>query len=230
MNDARWNRWGAASGYLALLLGFAAASFERGAPPANAPVEQSLAYFIRYRSELLVQSLLFVLSAGALLWFIGCLRAFLRRAEGQEGRLAGVAFGAGLLWAGLQLVLQASQVALAMGATPELPAVLAGLMGDLGYALSVIAYVPMAILLAAVAVVSWRYRAFPGWLAWLSAAAAAVHLLMAGGLAAESGPLVPGGALTYVLYFLTAVWQVAAPTLMIVRLGRKAAAGGPAGA
>ncbi len=220
MDDTKWNRWGAASGYLAIVLGFAAASFERGAPPANAPVEQSLAYFVKYRSELLAQSLLFVLSAGALLWFIGCLRAFLRRAEGQEGRLSGVAFGAGVLWAGLQLVLQGAQVALAMGATPELPPVLAGLMGDLTYALSVIAYVPMAILLAAVAVVSWRYKAFPSWLGWLSAAAAVVNLLMSAGIVADAGPLVPGGALTYVLYFLTAVWQVAVPTVMIVR-GRR---------
>jgi len=72
-----WNRWGAASGYLAFALGIAAAGFERGAPPANAPVEQALAYFVKYRTQLLTQSLLFVLSAGVLLWFIGSLRSFL---------------------------------------------------------------------------------------------------------------------------------------------------------
>ena len=164
MNDTKWNRWGAATGYLALALGLAAASFERGAPPANAAVEQSLAYFVKYRSELLAQSLFFVLSAGVLLWFIGSLRGFLQRSEQGSGRVSGIAFGAGILWAGLQMVMQSAQVALAMGAGGDLPPALAGMMGDLTYAISVIAYVPMGIMLAAVAVVTWRFKAFrPGW-------------------------------------------------------------------
>jgi hypothetical protein len=104
-----------------------------------------------------------------------------------------------------------------MGAIAELPAALAGMMGDLGYALSVIAYVPMGIMLAAVAVVSWRFKAFPAWLAWLSAAAAAANLLMSAGIVAQGGPLVPGGVLTYALYLLQAVWQVATPTVMLAR-------------
>ena len=95
-------------------------------------------------------------------------------------------------------------------------------MGDLGYALSVIAYVPMAVMLAAVAVVSCRFRAFPAWVAWLSAVAAAANLLMSAGRVTQSGPLVPGGLLTYVLYLLQVVWQVAVPTLMIVRTKREA--------
>ena len=216
-NELTWKRWGAATGYLAFALGIAAASFERGAPPANAPVEQSLAYFVKYRAELLAQSLLFVLSAGVLLWFIGSLRSFLSKAEEGTGRLSSVAFGAGILWAGLQLVMQGGQVALAMGANAELPAALAGMMGDLTYALSVIAYVPMGIMLAAMAVVSWRFKAFPAWLAWLSAVAAAANLLMSAGIVAQGGPLVPGGVLTYALYLLQAVWQVATPTVMLAR-------------
>ncbi len=217
MNEVKWRRWGAATGYLAVALGLAAASFERGAPPANAPLEQALAYFVQYRKELLAQSLLFVLSAGVLLWFIGCLRSFLRRAEQGSGRLSSIAFGAGILWAGLQMVMQAAQVALAMGATPELPPALAGMMGDLSYVFSVIAYVPMGIMLFAVAVVTWRFKALPAWLGWLSAAAAAVNLIMAAGIVANEGLLVPGGLLTYVLYLLQAVWQVAVPTVMIAR-------------
>jgi len=216
-NELTGKRWGAATGYLAFALGIAAAGFERGAPPANAPVEQSLAYFVKYRTELLAQSLLFVLSAGVLLWFIGTLRSFLFKAEEGTGRLSSVAFGAGILWAGLQLVLQSAQVALAMGANAELPAALAGMMGDLTYALSVIAYVPMGIMLIAVAVASWRFKAFPAWLAWLSAVAAAANLIMSAGIVAEGGPLVPGGVLTYALYLLQAVWQVATPTVMLAR-------------
>ena len=231
MNESKWERWGAATGYLVLALGVAGAAFERGAPPANAPVEQSLAYFATYRRELLSQSLLFVLSAGVYLWWFGSLRSFLLRAEGETGRLSSVAFGAGVIWAGIQMVFQSAQIALAMGATGDITPALAGLIGDLTYALSVIAYVPMAVVLAAVAVVSLRSGALPAWLGWLSALAAATNLAMSLGIVADRGPLVPGGVLTYVLYVLMAVWLVAVTTVMFVRLGKPASAraipGGP---
>jgi hypothetical protein len=224
MSASKWERWAAATGYLVFALGMAAAAFERGAPPANAPVEQSLAFFRAYRSELLAQSLLFVLSAGVYIWFFGSLRSFLLRAEGETGRLASVAFGAGVIWAGLQMVLQSAQVALAMGASGDLAPALAGLIGDLTYALSVIAYVPLAVMLAAVAVVSLRTGALPAFLGWLSALTAAANVAMTLGIVVDSGPLVPGGALTYVLYALMAIWLLALTTVMVVRLGQPASA------
>jgi hypothetical protein len=205
-----------------LALGIAAAAFERGAPPANAPAEQSLAFFTAYRSELRTQSLLFVLSAGAYVWWFGSLRSFLLRVEGETGRLSTIAFGAGVIWAGLQMVLQSVQVALAMGAGGDVAPALAGMLGDLTYALSVIAYIPMAVTLAAVAVVSLRTGVFPSWLGWLSTLVAAANLVMSLGIVADSGPLVPGGALTYVLYALMPIWLAAVTTVMVVRLGKPA--------
>jgi hypothetical protein len=222
MNKTNWERWGAATGYLVLALGIAAAAFERGAPPANAPVEESLAFFTAYQSELRMQSLLFVLSAGAYLWWFGSLRSFLLRAESETGQLATVAFGAGLIWAGLQMMLQSVQVALAMGANGDVAPALAGMLGDLTYVLSVIAYVPMAVMLAAVAVVSLRTGVFPAWLGWLSTLVAAANLVMSLGIVVDSGLLVPGGALTYVLYALMPLWLVAVTTVMVVRLGKPA--------
>jgi hypothetical protein len=224
MNRTNWERWGAASGYLILALGIAAAAFERGSPPANAPLGATLAYFTQYRNELLIQSLLFVLSAGVYLWFFGSLSSFLLRTEGVTGRLSNVAFGAGVIWAGIQMVFQGGQVALAMGATADVDPALVGMMSDMMYALSVIAYVPLAIMLTAVALVSLRTGAFPAWVGWLSAGAAATNLLLSLGIAVESGPLVPGGGLTYVLYALMAVWLMVVTTVMVVRLGRPASA------
>jgi hypothetical protein len=72
-------RWAAASGYVVVLFGVAGAAFERGGPPLNAPVDQTIAFFSTYRSELLSQSLMFVWSASAYLWFFGVLRTFLLR-------------------------------------------------------------------------------------------------------------------------------------------------------
>jgi hypothetical protein len=220
MNKMNWERWGAATGYVVLVLGIAAAAFERGAPTANAPAEESLAFFRTYQRELLIQSLLFVLSAGAYLWWFGSLRNFLLRAEGETGRLATVAFGAGMVWVGLQMAFQSVQVALAMGAKDNLTPALAGMLGDLTYALSVIAYVPMAVTLVAVAAVSLRTAVFPAWLGWLSGLVAMANLIMALGIVVESGPLVPGGVFTYVLYALMPIWLLAVTTVMVVRLAR----------
>lgn len=221
MTKTNWERWAATTGYLVLALGLAAASFERGAPPADASGAESLAYFVTYRRELLAQSLLFVLSSGVYLWFFGSLRSFLQRAEGGDGRVSMIVFGAGVVWAGLQMVFQSGQIAVAMGGSDLTPA-LAVLLGDLTYALSVVAYVPLAIMLTGVAAVSLRYGAFPAWLGWLSALNAAANLLMSSGIVAESGLLVPGGVLTYVLYALMPLWLASVTTVMVRRLGRPA--------
>ncbi len=209
-------RLGAMSGYIVVMLGMAAASFERGAPTANAPLADTIAYLSKYRAELLAQSILFVLSAGAYLWFFGSLRARLERAEGETGRVSAVAFGAGVVSVALQMLLQVFQVA-AVAAGPARPD--AGGMAQfarIGWALSVVAYVPFAVLLAATAVVSVRYRALPIWIGWLSAGLAVAHIVMFLGIAADSGPLVPGGALTYALYGLALVWLISVATVMVV--------------
>ena len=232
MNTPNWERWGAASGYAVLALGVAAAAFERGAPPANAPIEDAVAYFVTYRRELLAQSLLFVLSAGVYLWFFGSLRSFLRSAGRETARLATVAFGAGVSWAALQLILQSFQVALARVAPGIAEPAPLTVFRDLTYALSVIAYVPMGVVLAAVALVALRTHVLPPWLGWFSAVAAIAHLVMAFGIVADNGLLVAGRWPTYVLYALIPVWLAAVTTVMVVRLrnstGATAAARSPA--
>ena len=215
-----WERWAVASGYVVVLFGVAGAAFERGGPPLNAPADQTIAFFSTYRSELLSQSLMFVLSAGAYLWFFGVLRTFLLQAEGGPGMLSTIAFGAGIVSAVIQMVFQGFQVALAVASNHPVEPTLAALFSNAILALSVIAYVPLAVMLAAVAVVSLRDHAFPAWLGWLSAFTAMAHVLMSIGLVLEGGPLVPGGTLTYCLYGVTLVWLVATTTVMIVRSGR----------
>ena len=210
-------RWHAASGYLVVLFGVAGAAFERGSPPANAPVDQLMTFVAIYRRELLAQSVLFVLSAGTYLWFYGALRTVLQRTEGGTGRLSAIAFGAGIVSVALQMVFQGTQVAVAITARDAMEPSVVALSAALMWALSVIAYVPLAVMLGAVSAVSLRYGAFPRWLGWFSALTAIAHLVMALGLAAERGPLAPGGALTYLLYALLLVWLLTITTLMVRR-------------
>lgn len=84
--------------------------------------------------------------------------------EGGTARLSTLAFGAGMVGYGLEVVGQAPQVTLTLpaqsGRSPESAAVLT----DLGYAMIAIANLPLAVMFAAVAVVSLRTGAFPAWL------------------------------------------------------------------
>ncbi|HEY7445477.1 MAG TPA: hypothetical protein VH701_23825 [Vicinamibacterales bacterium] len=221
--DAAWHptyRWNAASGYLVIGLGIAGAAFERGSPPFTAPVEEVVAFWTTYQRELLAQSMMFVLSAGAYLWFFGSLRTVLMRAEGSTGTLSTIAFGAGIVSAGLQMILQCFQVALAVAAAGALERGVVALFGGLGWALSVIAYVPMGVMLGAVAIVSFAYHAFPYWLAWFSLATSLAHFVMTLGLVVKTGPLVPGQTTTYALYAIALLWLIATTTVMVFGIHR----------
>ena len=214
-------RWHAASGYLVIALGIAGAAFERGSPPFTAPIQEVVTFWSTYQRELLAQSMMFVLSAGMYLWFFGTLRSVLMRAEGGTGTLSTIAFGAGIVSAGLQLILQCFQVALAVAASGALDGGVVALYSRLGWALSVIAYVPMGVMLAAVAAVSLAHHAFPRWLAWFSLTASLAHFLMTLGLVVKSGPLVPGLATTYALYAVALLWLIATTTVMVFGLHPK---------
>lgn len=213
-------RWGAASGLLSIALGVAAAAFERPWPDDPAALS---AFIADHRSAILAQSLLFVLSAAAYLWFLGSLRSFLLGGESGSGRLTGVAFGAGLVWAGMNIAGQAPQIVLTLPAERGMAPGLARAVEDLGFVMLGLANLPMAVLLAAVAVVTLRTGVLPRWLGWLAVVAGAAAFTLTFGVAQASGPLAPSGWLTYALYPATLIWLLPAPFVMIHRLGRPAA-------
>jgi hypothetical protein len=96
----------------------------------------------------------------------------------------------------------------------------AAVLADLGYVMVTIANVPLAVMFAAVAVVSLRTRIFPTWLGWLAVLAAAAALALSFAVVDPTGPLAPQGWVSYVLYPASIVWLVPAVTVMIRRLGR----------
>jgi hypothetical protein len=205
MNEIRWERYGAASGFVMVVLGAVAVVFER--TPVTA------ADFAANRTALLTQSMLFLAGAAASLWFVGSLRTYLLRAEGGTGRLAGVAFGAGIAWAALNMLAQAFQVGVASDATGDAPDALIKTMT----AVFTVANLPLAVMLVAVAVVSLRHRAFPVWLGWLSIVAAAAQALLWIATVVQTGPLASNGWLSFALYPFFLVWLVPATVIMIRR-------------
>lgn len=206
------------SGLAALAFGGAAVVFERSEPGGDPSPGELVDFYLANRTELLVQSVLFVLSAGAFLLFTAGLRGYLDRAEGHSGRMSSVVYAAGLVWVALEMVMQAPQIALARAAGELAPQV-TSVVNDVGVALAAIAYVPVVVLVAMVGVCAFLTDAFPAWVGWLSSLAAVAHLLAWVGVALDGGPFVPGGWAPFVVYPVFVVWLVAVIAVMISRAG-----------
>jgi hypothetical protein len=215
MNESRWERYGAASGFAMVILGAAASMFER--TPVTA------ADFAANRTALVTQSMLFLAGAGVSLWFVGCLRTYLLRAEGGSGRLSGIAFGAGIAWAALNMLAQAFQVGAASDPAGETPTALLETMT----AVFTVANLPLVVMLVAVAVVSLRHHAFPVWLGWLSVVAAGAQTVLWVATVVQSGPLASDGWLSFLLYPFFVIWLVPATAIMVRRAGRPSAISQP---
>jgi hypothetical protein len=89
----------------------------------------------------------------------------------------------------------------------------AGAIEDL--CLVTLADLPLAVMFAAIAALSLGPRAYPAWLGWIAAAAAAAVLISTFSLVPVSGPLSPLGWLTSLLRLVPALWHIPAAVIMI---------------
>jgi hypothetical protein len=150
------------------------------APDLVYPEEQvggvQLSFYVNYEGRLVAQAILFGVGSVLLLVFLGGLRAFLARAEGQDPRLAPVVVAAGAVAAGLVLLQAAIVVALTelrgneVGVQAQGSAWAARALFYLEGALGDMVLFPFAAFLAAAAVVLLRTRVLPPWLGWVGAA------------------------------------------------------------
>ena len=107
-----------------------------------------------------------------LIWFAGSVRHSLRRAEGDTGRLSAVAFGGGAVGGGLVavafsiLAAEAARSGRYGGIGPDVATLTYDLYGTI---LGVGLPLTLAALIGAAAVVAFRTRRWPTWLAWSGA-------------------------------------------------------------
>jgi hypothetical protein len=158
-------------------------------PAASDPSYTS--FLTQNRTPILAQSLLFVFSSAAMIWFLGYVRARLLRAEGTPGTLSSIAFGAGLIAAAMNISGQAAQIVLTLPSAASLDTHAAGAIEDLCLVTLTLADVPLAVMFAAIAALSLGARAYPAWLGWIAVAAAVAALIFTFSLVPVSGPLSP---------------------------------------
>lgn len=136
------------------------------------PAEDLQSFFTDGSTRIQIAGYLGVASGVFLIWFAGSVRHSLRPVEGGTGRLSAVAFGGGAVGGGLTAVaFSVLMVGGARGGTdasigPDAATVIYDIYGSvIGVALPI----ALAALIGAAAVVAFRARAWPIWLAWTSA-------------------------------------------------------------
>jgi hypothetical protein len=164
------------------------------APELVYPEEQvggvQLSFYVNYEDRLLAQAILFGVASMLFLVFLGGLRAFLARVEGQDARLAPVVVAAGAVAVGLVLVQAALVVALTalrgneVGVRAQGSAWAARALFYLEGALGDMVLFPFAAFLAAAAVVLLRTRVLPRWLGWAGVALGLLVGVLGAGLPA----------------------------------------------
>jgi hypothetical protein len=182
-------------------------------PAASDPSYAS--FLTQNRTPLLAQSLLFVFSSAAMIWFLGYVRARLLRAEGTPGTLSSIAFGAGFIAAAMNISGQAAQIVLTLPSAASLDPHAAGAIEDLCLVTLTLADVPLVVMFAAIAALSLTRHACPAWLGWIAVAAAVAALVFTFSLVPVSGPLSPQGWLTNLLRVVPALWYIPATVIMI---------------
>lgn len=128
--------------------------------------------YIDNPDKVLLGGQLFGVAAFLLVWFGGALRSAVRAAEGDDDRLATVAFGGSVAGAACLLAGAVTNVALALRSedTGSLEPEVGAAVGDVASVLvGGAAPIGMALIVAATATIALRTRAvLPTWLAWIS--------------------------------------------------------------
>jgi hypothetical protein len=139
-----------------------------GAPAIDDPPNKIRHYLVNDGGRILVATALGALAAFFFIWFLGSVRALLRDAEGADGRLSSVAFGAGLVTIALSVTASLPAVALAWHHTAASadPGLLRAVWNLNSLALAPIGATAAAFTLA-IAVVVLRTRVLPVWTAWI---------------------------------------------------------------
>ncbi|MGQ0848551.1 MAG: hypothetical protein ACT4OP_05445 [Actinomycetota bacterium] len=192
LEEVVWERVGAATGLLFVALFLVALGLDvRDFPdPGIAGPGLIATYVETQRPRMGLVAVLLALSWTAFLWFLGSLRTALARVEAST-RLTSVAYGAGLLAAGLFFAFTGLQLEILFAdfTTFQKSAITSRwTLFDAAGGLFGITSFPRAVFLGAASLVILRHGGLPRWLGWLGVAGALLNL--AGGFDYLSPPRV----------------------------------------
>ena len=199
-------RFAPLTGVVFVVLALASAIVEGSDQPDDFPgtAREIVTYYTEQSDNILIGSYIGILGMFFLVWFVGTLRAHLRRSEVLDGRVSGIAFGGGVAAAALGVGVHAVNLAAAYRAEEDdrINPAQAVTVYDLQSGLFIGFAYMLAVLAAATAVVVLRNGALPRWIGFLS-------MVFAVGL------IVPFGNWLFVI--ASPIWFVAVAVVMYLR-------------
>lgn len=181
-NDARWERWAGGGAIAYVVLTVVWALLIREGPGLDDPAQTVTSYYDDdgNRGQVYFATALLGLGGIAFLWFLGSLRAGLRRAEGGTGRLSAIAFAGGVVLASLTFVKNSIEPAIATAVgeaegftlDPNTAKLFDSFFGVLLLHESLAA----AVLVGAASVIGLRTGLLPSWFAWTGVAVAIANV------------------------------------------------------
>lgn len=215
-NDTNARR-GALGGIVAVLLfivGFGLIT--SGAPGYDAAGRDWASLYSDHATR--IQIGLLVVSVGIFffVWFLGSLRQAIMVAEGGTGRLASIAFGSGVLSAGL-LLLGLTGFAVAAFRPDEIDPNLTRAFNDFGALTGGPAAAALTAFSAATAIAGYRHGALPAPIAGFSALSAITQPLALGVMFCTTGAFAADGVLGAIIPIVTFAVAVSTASLALAR-------------
>lgn len=221
MDDARRERWAAATGIVAFGLLVVEFVLVPTWPKAVAAPSTIINFFAEHRTRLLLGE--YIGGVGALvffLWFLGSLRSFLSLAEGRPGRLASVAFGGGLVASAVGSLGAAINVVLALQVAEQGDEAVVRAFYLLSNTAFAIFFLPIGVLIGATSIVALRTMALPKWYGQAGGLFALAEIALAACSTSITGALSVTGALSYAALTLFALWLVTTSIILVRLVGR----------
>ncbi len=194
MRDRDWERLGAATGAVSVLLFIIGFGIFPAPPDVDASAAEIHAYFVDEREGIQTSMVLLTAALFFYIWFLGSLRSALRSAEGGAGRVSSIAFAGGLVGAGALFVLITLLAGAAFRPEQSTPEVTAAI-NDLAVVSGGPALAGLTALFAASAKVALRYGAFSRSIGLLLVLAALAQPFAVGAMLTDSGIFAGDGVL-----------------------------------
>jgi hypothetical protein len=215
-SDPKWETYAAGTGLIAAAFMLASYLLLLAADmPTSGAALQAFYADTDKRNLLMLSWLMVAFGAAFSAWFLGTLRAVLRRAEGSDGRVSGTAYGAGL--ASVVLFVIGSSLFMPIAASlrfdddftfnPALDVHVQSLLNSMAYGVLASAGILAAVLVGATALVAMRTAVFARWFGIFSVVVA-VLLLLTPFLALLPVVLIP-------------IWTIAASVVAIRAIGQR---------
>jgi hypothetical protein len=150
------------------------------------------------------------------IWFLGTLRSALAAAEGGTAHLSSIAFGAGLIGAAVLMVGLTAGEAAAFRPDDVDPGVTRAL-SDIFVVSAAPAAAALTAFFAAIAMAGFRYRALPGWTAWICAIAAVCQLPAFGAGVTQTGAFAGDGVLGLLVPIFTFLIGLVSISIALIR-------------